>query len=230
MSNIRMLQIAANVVTAEVFFLFLMYLIVQGRHRSSLQRSFLGWLLSLSAAGMTGTVLLSTRNQDIAELVSKAHYTVLLLSAVTLWLFATQFRRDLSKVEMIALIPAGIAVPLIWTIATHGIVATTIGWGVVTTPWFFLFTNVLFGYYIAAEVHLVLAWRAVAKAGDKVSAGRMKVMVFSILALVLIGMGVPVSARIMESGWLTLAFNVCYIFPPLFIARTFRVAYGDTSL
>lgn len=223
MTNIHALQIAVNVITAEIFLLFCVSLIILNKTKSMSQRAFIAWILSLAVLGMTGAAWLSTQSSDTAFLLAKTHYSILLTSAVVLWIFATCFRRDILGKDTVYLLPALIIYPIVWTLMLTGVEYKSTGWEPLSTFWFEIYFSVLFGYYIAAETHLIKSYFDVKKTGDRLSLKRLRIITVSVLALILIGAAIPVASRVFGSPFLTLVMNFCYMFPPLFMAWSFQI-------
>lgn len=223
MSNTLLIQVAVNIITAEVFLLFCLSLVILNKTKSMAQRAFMAWIVSLAVLGMTGAAWLTTTSADTALLVGRMHYSILLLGAVLLWIFAITFKRDISPRDMAYLFPALIIMPILWTLTLTGVKYSATGWEPVSTAWFEGYFAILFGYYVAALVNLAQAFFAVKKTGETVPIRRLRIIVLSVAALILIGAMVPVASRIFQSAWLTLAINIAYIFPPLFMAWSFQI-------
>ncbi len=223
LSLVRALLVASYTLIAEIFFIFGVSMIIQNRTKTMVQRALLAWVFSLSVVGIIGTVWHASGNADLALILIKTHFSVLIFSAIFLWLFTILLQRDVRELDMAYIVPALLVVPIVWTLVASGSRMTAFGWEIRTSSWFIVFEVVLFGYYIAAAWQLWRALSNVRKAGDQVAVKRLSAFLYSVVALIIIGILNPISFRVLEISWLPIAVNISYILPPIIIAWTFQI-------
>lgn len=215
------LLVASYALTCSIYLVFFIWLVIRGLIRTLSQRAFAAWILFLALTSMTGTIWHASASFDTAFLLCRIDFTVLLISALMIWLFSILFHRDLRGVDFFSLIPAIVVIPLIWTVMVSSVEQTSLGLNAVVTGWFVLFAFVHFGYYIAASVQLAIVLRVVKKSRDTVAVRRVSMLLGSVIALTVLGISTPLSFTFLGVDWLPSVINLCLGIPPFLMASTF---------